>query len=107
MNHFRNHYELTRKDLLIKNLKRMKKQLEKEDQPAEAAKYDFSPMTYVLPAEYGLFVEEFKRIGASPTRLNAYGLATLLVGSQGTWPSMVLGEDGCHGPLKGPWLVGY
>jgi hypothetical protein len=31
VNHFRNHYELTRKDLLIKNLKRIKKQLEKED----------------------------------------------------------------------------
>ena len=31
VNHFRNHYELTRKDLLVKNLKRIKKQLEKED----------------------------------------------------------------------------
>lgn len=30
INHFPNHYELTRKDLLIKNLKRAKKQLEKE-----------------------------------------------------------------------------
>jgi tubulin polyglutamylase TTLL9 len=38
INHFRNHYELTRKDLLIKNLKRAKKQLEREDKPAEAAK---------------------------------------------------------------------
>ena len=63
INHFRNHYELTRKDLLIKNLKRAKKQLEKEGNAAEAAKYDFSPQTYSLPAEYGLFVEEFKRTG--------------------------------------------
>jgi hypothetical protein len=30
INHFPNHYELTRKDLLIKNLKRAKRQLEKE-----------------------------------------------------------------------------
>jgi hypothetical protein len=30
INHFRNHQELTRKDLLIKNLKRTKRQLEKE-----------------------------------------------------------------------------
>jgi tubulin polyglutamylase TTLL9 len=30
VNHFRNHYELTRKDLMVKNLKRHKKQLEKE-----------------------------------------------------------------------------
>jgi len=30
INHFPNHYELTRKDLLIKNLKRAKKQLDRE-----------------------------------------------------------------------------
>ena len=75
VNHFRNHYELTRKDLLIKNLKRIKKQLEKEDRyaattrhlpracvvltrlfrQAEAAKYDFFPQSYVLPSEYMMF----------------------------------------------------
>jgi tubulin polyglutamylase TTLL9 len=61
INHFRNHYELTRKDLLVKNLKRMKRQLERTDTHAEASKYSFFPATFVLPAEYGLFVEEFKR----------------------------------------------
>ena len=61
INHFRNHYELTRKDLLVKNLKRMKRQLERTDTHAEASKYNFFPATFVLPAEYGLFVEEFKR----------------------------------------------
>lgn len=30
VNHYRNHFELTRKDLMVKNLKRYKKQLEKE-----------------------------------------------------------------------------
>jgi hypothetical protein len=30
INHFPNHYELTRKDLLIKNLKRARKQLDRE-----------------------------------------------------------------------------
>lgn len=29
VNHYRNHFELTRKDLMVKNLKRYKKQLEK------------------------------------------------------------------------------
>lgn len=29
INHFPNHYELTRKDLMVKNLKRYKKELEK------------------------------------------------------------------------------
>ena len=30
LNHFPNHYELTRKDLMVKNIKRFKKELEKE-----------------------------------------------------------------------------
>ena len=63
VNHFRNHYELTRKDLLVKNLKRTKKALEREDRLEEAAQYDFFPQTYVLPAEYNIFVEEFKKSG--------------------------------------------
>lgn len=33
VNHFPNHYELTRKDLLIKNIKRYRKELEKEGSP--------------------------------------------------------------------------
>ncbi len=53
VNHFRNHLELTRKDLLVKNMKRMKKQLERADALDEAAKYSFLPTSFVLPAEYG------------------------------------------------------
>ena len=60
LNHFRNHYELTRKDNLIKNLKRTQRGLQREGLAEEAAKYDFFPGTYLLPADYGLFVEEFK-----------------------------------------------
>ncbi|KAL3927902.1 MAG: hypothetical protein SGPRY_002617 [Prymnesium sp.] len=60
INHFRNHYELTRKDNLIKNLKRIQRQLQREGKDDEAKRYDFFPGTYVLPADYGLFVEEFK-----------------------------------------------
>lgn len=33
VNHFPNHYELTRKDLMIKNIKRYRKELEKECSP--------------------------------------------------------------------------
>ena len=61
LNHFRNSYELCRKDLLIKNLKRTKKALEKSNQKHEATLYDFHPPTYVLPSEYGLFQEEFHK----------------------------------------------
>ncbi|KDO20703.1 hypothetical protein SPRG_13914 [Saprolegnia parasitica CBS 223.65] len=59
VNHFPNHYELTRKDLMVKNLKRYKKEAEKD--PSLAEKLDFIPVTYTLPADYSLFVEEFRR----------------------------------------------
>lgn len=65
INHFRNHFELTRKDSMYKNLRRMQRQLQREDKHDEARKYDFFPNTYVLPVDYGLFVEEFKnQVGA-------------------------------------------
>ena len=61
INHFRNYYELTRKDLLIKNLKRRRLQLTREGRLAEAADFSFWPETFNLPSEYLLFVETFKR----------------------------------------------
>jgi len=61
LNHFRNHYELTRKNLMAKNLKRLKKQVEREQGKLEAAKLDFFPQTFELPSEYHMFVEEFKK----------------------------------------------
>jgi tubulin polyglutamylase TTLL9 len=63
VNHFRNHYELTRKDLLVKNMKRMKRNFEREGRFAEAEACDFVPLSFVLPADYSLFVEAFKRTG--------------------------------------------
>ncbi|NXG38180.1 TTLL9 polyglutamylase, partial [Dromaius novaehollandiae] len=59
--HFRNHYELTRKNYLVKNLKRLRKQLEREAGKLEAAKCDFFPKTFEMPLEYHLFVEEFRK----------------------------------------------
>uniref|UniRef100_K3W525 Myb-like domain-containing protein n=1 Tax=Globisporangium ultimum (strain ATCC 200006 / CBS 805.95 / DAOM BR144) TaxID=431595 RepID=K3W525_GLOUD len=113
VNHFPNHYELTRKDLLVKNIKRYKKEANSASassslngpgasgatpatqslaanvnatsmQPPPSAMYsaasatggtggiaatvvtnaetlDFLPITYTLPADYSLFVEEFRR----------------------------------------------
>jgi tubulin polyglutamylase TTLL9 len=61
INHFRNYAELCRKDLMIKNMKRYKKNLEKEGKMDEAAEVDFFPLTYNMPGEYSLFVEEFKK----------------------------------------------
>ncbi|XP_072125491.1 polyglutamylase complex subunit TTLL1-like [Mobula birostris] len=68
VNHFPNHYELTRKDLMVKNIKRYRKELDKEGSPLagkdENGKYihlDFIPVTFMLPADYNMFVEEFRR----------------------------------------------
>ncbi|KAH0619313.1 hypothetical protein JD844_019300 [Phrynosoma platyrhinos] len=59
ISHFRNHYELTRKNYIVKNLKRFRKQLERESGKLEAMKCDFFPKTFEMPSEYHLFVEEF------------------------------------------------
>ncbi|CAO2578272.1 Probable tubulin polyglutamylase TTLL9 [Lemmus lemmus] len=61
ISHFRNHYELTRKNYMVKNLKRFRKQLEREAGKEEAAKCDFFPKTFEMPCEYHLFVEEFRK----------------------------------------------
>ncbi|SCO67758.1 tubulin tyrosine ligase-like protein 1, putative [Plasmodium vivax] len=61
VNHFRNYYE--RKDLLAKNMKRLKKQQEKMKNEEELKLLDITPVTFVLPLEYKLFLEEYKRRG--------------------------------------------
>ena len=78
INHFPNHYELTRKDLLVKNVKRYRKDLEREairagEDPSVASRnasgaVDFLPATFTLPGEYALFADAFRReTEASPT----------------------------------------
>ena len=49
INHFHNHYELTRKDLLTKNVKKFKRSMEKKGNYSEASQYDFVPTSFVLP----------------------------------------------------------
>ena len=63
LNHFRNGRELCRKDLMAKNVKRRRRTLEKEGKFEDALTYDFIPTTFVLPREYSMFVEEFKKVG--------------------------------------------
>lgn len=60
VNHFPNHYELTRKDLMVKNVKRYMKQ-QKKDLLVESTP-EFIPVTYILPQDYSLFVEEFRKV---------------------------------------------
>ena len=59
LNHFPNFYELTRKDLMAKNIKKYKKQLLKEGKTVDHL--DFLPLTYVLPQDMSVFIEEFKK----------------------------------------------
>jgi tubulin polyglutamylase TTLL1 len=68
INHFPNHYELTRKDLMVKNIKRYRKEVEREDNllsekglQVSCVNLDIFPTTYSIPSDYSLFVEEFKR----------------------------------------------
>ncbi|KAF4009577.1 hypothetical protein G4228_000920 [Cervus hanglu yarkandensis] len=70
VNHFPNHYELTREDLMVKNIKRYRKELEKEGSPLaekdQSGTYlylDCVPVTYMLPADYNLFLEEGRGAG--------------------------------------------
>ena len=50
---------------MVKNLKRYKKDIEKENIllgfKDDNLSFDFYPATYILPGEYSLFVEEFHR----------------------------------------------
>ncbi|KAI8846181.1 tubulin-tyrosine ligase family-domain-containing protein [Chytridium lagenaria] len=64
INHFPNHLELTKKDLMVKNIKRYRKEVEKSNLLQNEPKYkyiDFLPTTYTLPGDYNLFAEEFRK----------------------------------------------
>ncbi|KAJ1442916.1 tubulin tyrosine ligase-like family, member 1, partial [Ochromonadaceae sp. CCMP2298] len=62
INHYPNHFELTRKDLMVKNIKRYLKDLARDPLSLTSLiNADFVPVTYLLPADYTLFVEEFRR----------------------------------------------
>ncbi len=58
INHFPNHYELVRKDLMVKNLKRYKKELEKNEHYMAKDEIwggpnlhmDFFPQTFIFPS---------------------------------------------------------
>ncbi|KAF5399205.1 Tubulin tyrosine ligase like 1 [Paragonimus heterotremus] len=82
VNHFPNHFELTRKDMMVKNIKRYRRDLEREGNPLAArddsGRYvylDFIPVTYMIPQDYNLFTEEFKRNPSSTWIMKPSGKA--------------------------------
>ena len=58
INHFPNHYELTNKDLMVKHIKKYKKECEKQYQNSDVL--DFVPQSFILPTDYALFVDEYR-----------------------------------------------
>lgn len=46
---------------MVKNLKRFKREQDKEVYESQGISFDFLPTTFVFPGEYSLFVEEFHR----------------------------------------------
>jgi tubulin polyglutamylase TTLL1 len=75
INHFPNHQELTRKDLLAKNMKRYQKGLRKDGDSS----LEFIPATYILPNDHPLFVEEFKRQPQSTWIMKPAGRAQVML----------------------------
>mmetsp|Transcript_8614 Transcript_8614/g.13245 ORF Transcript_8614/g.13245 Transcript_8614/m.13245 type:complete len:411 (-) Transcript_8614:119-1351(-) len=71
INHFPNHFELTRKDLMVKNIKRYLREMAKEGIELP----DFVPTTYMLPADYSLYVEEFRRCPNATWIMKPYNAA--------------------------------
>lgn len=68
MNHFPNSDELCKKDLMVKNIKRFRKEMERENNPIaekdELQRFihmDIIPATYIFPGDYNIFVEEYRR----------------------------------------------
>lgn len=59
--HFRNDFELTRKDFLIKNYKKARKAVEKET-PARLTCFNFIPASYVLPVRDGVEGRDTDRV---------------------------------------------
>lgn len=59
INQFPNHYEITRKDLMVKNMKRYRKEMIREGR--DASVLDFVPTTFVLLGDYALFAEEYRK----------------------------------------------
>ena len=61
VNHFPNHVELTRKDLMAKNVKRSLKGAAKNGE--DPAEYDFIPTTFILPNEGAMMLRHFRENG--------------------------------------------
>lgn len=67
---------------MVKNIKRFKKDREKENDPiaekdeeGNSIYLDIIPLTYILPGDYNIFVEEFKKPNAGTWIMKPSGRA--------------------------------
>ncbi|KAF6203361.1 hypothetical protein GE061_003779 [Apolygus lucorum] len=58
--HFRNHYEISRKNYLFRNMIRYKKQLIRDKNIEETKYCDCIPLTFEIPNEYAMFCDYIK-----------------------------------------------
>jgi hypothetical protein len=111
VNHFPNHYELTRKDLMVKNIKRYRKELEKEGSPLaekdENGKYLY--LGLCLSARSGAkSVAEFVASGAGGAETGCW-LCQVNVSGQVEWHlfhlrCLQVGGQGLQLCLESEWL---
>lgn len=106
---------------MVKNLRRYRKDLEKEghkegSQEGDSAggSLDFLPLTYSLPADYALFVEEFRRfphttwIMKPTSRAQGKGIFLINKVSQARAPPAPrhqLQARPVHAPMQSAWRV--
>ena len=100
VNHFRNGKELCRKDNLSKNVKRVRRQFERDGNAEMAARYDFAPTTLVRPGDYAHFVEEFKK-PANASGIGGGGGGANGAAGGGTDGSRKIGRGAAEGGAAG------
>ncbi|TNJ30690.1 Tubulin tyrosine ligase-like 2 [Giardia muris] len=61
VNHFRNFYILTRKDLMAKNIKAARRLLQKFGLTRLADEFAFVPPNFILPMEFGMITEHHRK----------------------------------------------
>lgn len=71
VNHFPNSYELSRKDLLYRNIKKYSKKYKMDGDKIGTKAHnryvlvEFLPSTFILPVDYGIFLEEYRKASNS------------------------------------------
>lgn len=107
VNHFPNHWELTRKDTMVKNIKRYLRETMKDADAMQIE--DYIPVTYNLPADYNIFVEEFKRNPSAmwimkPTNM-AQGKGIFIINKLSQLKKWSQGARWANAPVRASYII--